>query len=68
MSIEQRREFMDFFYELSEIDDRESVAPWGCPWDYCPQRELFGDDIAEMAQEYYEEVREQMVEASEIEE
>lgn len=63
---EQRREFSDFFYEVSEVDDRESPAPWGCPWEFCPERELFGDDLSEMAEGYYDEVREQMIEESQI--
>lgn len=57
---EQRKEFSEVFYEMSEIDDRETPAPWGCPWEYCPERELFGDDIAEMAYVYFDEVKEEM--------
>lgn len=58
---EQREGFSLVFYEESDFDDREySPYPWGCPWLWCENRELPGNTIEEMAQNFYKEMENDM--------
>lgn len=55
----QKDQFVNFFYDHWEFpeNDAESNFPWGCPW--LNRHEIFlrGDDIEEMARNFYYSVR-----------
>lgn len=60
----QREKFVKRFY-LNWPDsptDLESSNPWGCPWEWDPDAILTGDSIEEMADNYYQEQREDIEE------
>lgn len=58
----QKRTFSDSFYARADFDDRDSLAPWGCPWlwsyEDVPMR-----SIITLAQEHYRKHKEEILES-----
>jgi hypothetical protein len=51
----ERAEFVEAFYEVCHVDDRNSELPWGCPWLYDEYYTFTGGHIHQMARNYYED-------------
>ena len=55
----QRKEFTEHFYdqwierEMGAAEDTSSPLPYGCPWLYRGDGELYGHTIKEMAINYF---------------
>jgi len=58
----QREEFSTYFYETlwSFSDDTMTSCPWGCPWLHGTQRDLKGDTIEAMADNYFLEIEDEV--------
>ena len=54
--------FTKIFYDIEDlgIDDLETPLPWGCPWYFGSIIYLKGDCIKEMAENYFQEYKEQI--------
>lgn len=58
LSKEQQTYFIEFFYdnwpeEYQSDLTFENPAPWGMPWHWCPDSELIGESIREMADNFW---------------
>lgn len=51
----EREQFVEAFYEVCHVDDRDSPLPWGCPWLYDEYYTFKGGFIENMARNYYED-------------
>ena len=59
--------FMEAADERFELAD-DCGCRWTCPWDWCPDKELIGDTVEEMAVNFYKEHEKEIVELLDIDE
>lgn len=52
---EEQEQFVEYFYNVADgrLDDLDTPNPWGCPWYWDEEFELKGENIKEMAENYY---------------
>jgi hypothetical protein len=64
---EERNEFTEWFYfnwndkDLESSPDVSSELPFGCPWLYNQDCKLKGETIEEMALNYFNSVKEEII-------
>lgn len=66
---DEQDEFIEAFYEACDfdLDDLDCPNPWGCPWFWAPNQELKGDSIKEMAINFYQEYKQEIADAFNVE-
>lgn len=59
----QKEIFVDAFHGIAdERIDPERDGNWSCPWTWCPDKELVGSTVKEMAVNFYKEHEREIVE------